>query len=180
MGDLLPVHKRLFYNFAVKNEDASATQGRDIYEDKEFIEIRVPGDRNLIIQRAVQRGGPALLDDTKRFAAHYKAFKDGVSDDVVVGTPLAVFPGITPAQREELAYFKVRTVEHLADLKDDVASGAHFHALKQRAKDYIKTAAGLAPVTAVRAELEEERKRMRSLEQQVEDLKKALKRTSKE
>lgn len=119
-----------FYSKPKYNPDKSAEQNRPIYEDTVYVEIMMPGDKNNIVQR------PALsMRDDLRFPQHYEQFLKGQQDQMV-GTPLKVLPFLSEAQVEELAYFKIRTVEQLADLSDTVNfMGAS--ELKQRAKKFL-------------------------------------------
>ena len=59
------------------------------------------------------------MRDDLRFPEHYKLFKQGQAEQMV-GTPLKVLPFLSEAQIAELEYFKVRTVESLANLSDSV------------------------------------------------------------
>jgi hypothetical protein len=120
-----------FYSKPKYNPDKSAEENRPIYEDTVYVEIMMPGDKNNIVQR------PALsMRDDLRFPKHYEQFLKGQQDQMV-GTPLKVLPFLSEAQVEELAYFKIRTVEQLADLSDTVNfMGAQ--EMKQRAQKFLK------------------------------------------
>lgn len=107
---------KLYVRFYMKprlNAEKSAEANRAIYEDTVYVEIMAPGEKNSIIQR------PAWEQDFVRFAEHYKQFQAGVAEQEV-GTPLKALPFLSESQIEELAYFKVRTVEKLANLSDAV------------------------------------------------------------
>jgi len=107
---------RLHVAFSMRplvNEEESAKAQRPIYEDREFIQIMIPGDKQNIILRVAEDF------DRQRFAEHYAKFKAGASQ--VIGTPLAN-AGIFPASRcEEFAHFGIRTVEQLANANDNLA-----------------------------------------------------------
>jgi hypothetical protein len=120
-----------FYSKPKYNPDKSAEENRPIYEDTVYVEIMMPGDKNNIVQR------PALsMRDDLRFPKHYEQFLKGQQDQMV-GTQLKVLPFLSEAQVEELAYFKIRTVEQLADLSDTVNfMGAQ--EMKQRAQKFLK------------------------------------------
>ena len=106
------LHVRWFMK-ARKDEDASRQAGRAVFKDTEYIEIMVPGDKNNIIQR------PAWAQDYQRFQKQYQQFKAGHADQVT-GTPLKLAPFLSEAQVEELAYFKIRTIEQLANMNDAI------------------------------------------------------------
>jgi hypothetical protein len=120
-----------FYSKPKYNPDKSAEENRPIYEDTVYVEIMMPGEKNNIIQR------PAMsMRDDLRFPKHYEQFMKGQQEQMV-GTPLKVLPFLSEAQVEELAYFKIRTVEQLADLSDTVNfMGAQ--EMKQRAQKFLK------------------------------------------
>lgn len=117
-------------------EDAaeSQRQGRPIFRDVEFIDIRTPGDRDPVVRRATQQ-------DAERFPRHYAAFKNRVEGDIVEGTPLTEWPLISRSVVEELAFFNVRTVEGLVAMSD--ANSQNFMAinsLKEKAKQWLSEA----------------------------------------
>jgi hypothetical protein len=75
-----------------------------------------PGEKLSIIQRPIDGANPP---DSVRFPKHYELFKQGQKEQEV-GTPLKVAPFLTESQVEELAYFKIRTIEQLANMSDSV------------------------------------------------------------
>lgn len=106
---------RLHVRFYMKprlNEHKSAEANRAIYEDTEYVEIMIPGDKHNIVQR------PVWEQDIHRFPVHYDKFKKGLAQ--VVGTPLKAVPFLTEAQVEEYAFFNIRTVEQLAEANDGI------------------------------------------------------------
>ena len=102
-----------FHMRAQRNEEKSKAAGRAIFEDTEYVEIMVPGDKNSIINR------PVVQMDRQRWPKHYAAFRSDGSE-VVTGTPLKLAPFLTNAQVEEFAHFKIRTVEQLANMNDSI------------------------------------------------------------
>jgi hypothetical protein len=101
---------RFFYK-NVENKMASKTQGRPIFKEKTYIEIRVAG------QRDVQACRPATMMDKRRFPAHFEAFEKRM-EPPTEGMPLVEWPKITRTQAEELSFKNVKTVEQLASMKD--------------------------------------------------------------
>jgi hypothetical protein len=122
----------------------SKQEGRPIYEEREFVEILIPGDRRSIVREPVN-------DEHKaRWPREYAAFKDG-RELPLEGTPLANWPNsaINRARVEELAYFNIRTVEHLAAVSDanlpNLGMGAR--ELRAAAQKFLEVAAkGTAPL----------------------------------
>lgn len=111
--------------------------GRPIYDDVEFIEIVTPGDKLNVPKR------PMRAHDKKRFATEYARWVAmGRGDGPLTGTPLKEWPLISRSQVEELAYFKIRTVEELAGTTDGNAQtlGAHYGLLREKAREYLEKA----------------------------------------
>ncbi len=142
-------------------EDAAASQqaGRPIFKDTEFVRIVAPGDKTNVVCR------PARQDDKARFAKQYAAFKRGDIEQVV-GTPLKQWPAITRAMAEEFKHLGVLTVEHLADLRDDVklrVPGAQD--LSRRARAWLEATNGTdSKLIKVQEENNELRARLERLE----------------
>lgn len=113
----------------------SAEENRPIYKDVPHIEIMIPGDKNNIVTAEVWD------QHIRRFPEHWKQFQAGVKEQVV-GTPLRVAPFLTEAQVEELAYFKIRTIEQLADMADSNMSFMGARELQQAAKKYLDKTKG--------------------------------------
>jgi hypothetical protein len=96
---------------AVQMEFASAQAGRPIYEDREFVEIIVPGNRGSVAYE------PVRDEHKQRWPKEYQAFKDG-RELPMEGTPLASWPRVTRSRVEELAFAHIRTVEQYAAVND--------------------------------------------------------------
>jgi hypothetical protein len=133
-----PADAKLWVMFELRPERdtaASGEQGRPIYKDREWIKIKIPGDRD-----EVER--PITEHDKARFSKQYDHWKQ-TGKEAVTGTPLEVWPAITRGQVEELKHFNVRTVEDLAGLSD--ATTQRFmgvQSLKQKAAAFIEAANG--------------------------------------
>jgi hypothetical protein len=125
--------ERLNVRFFIKpSQDRlrSELEGRPIYKDTEFIEIWVPGDKFNINVREVQ------LDDKARFRKKYEDWKAGIVTQV--GTPLKLMPFLSESEVEELAFFKITTVEQLANVNDSAAQSFNgLQGYKAKAKDYL-------------------------------------------
>ena len=145
--DKLHVH---FYMKPRIDIDASSKANRPIYKDVPFVTIMIPGDKNNIVTAEVWDL------HRRRFPAHWEQFLAGVKDQVV-GTPLKVAPFLTEAHIEELAYFKIRTIEQLADLSDANMTWMGAREMKEAAKRYLLTVNGnealLERIKALEAEV---------------------------
>lgn len=124
-----------FYMNSVEDRDETAKAGRPIYIEKEYVEIRSPGNETNIINR------PVMELDKQRFPRHYDLFKKGITD-VLIGTPLAEMLWVKRSMADELRHLKIITVEHLASVNDDVCGRVPgLTDLKQKAIEYLNAAA---------------------------------------
>ena len=122
----------------------SKEAGRPIYEDREFVEILIPGDRRSM---AVE---PVSDEHKARWPKEYEAFRAG-KEAPLEGTPLADWPNssLTRARVEELAHFNIRTVEHLAQVNDTQLGnlGMGARALREAARKFLEVSrAGTGPL----------------------------------
>jgi hypothetical protein len=117
---------------SVQDKVETLAQGRPIFKEVVYIDIRIPGERDSAFC------GPATRQHVERFPEHYRAFRNRTSDEEVVGTPLAEWPLVTRSQVEELAFFNVKTVEDLVNMPD---SSNHqimgINTLKAKAKEFL-------------------------------------------
>ena len=133
-----------FYLNPRKDEAASEAEGRPIFKEVEYISISVPGDRSS------ERNRPARQKDKERFPEHYRRFKAREEQEVMEGTPLSEWPGLTRAQVEEMKFFKILTVEQLAGMSDANTSNIMGMAvLKQKAQKYLEAAKDNAAAEAL-------------------------------
>ena len=141
----LPVQ---FYMGAIPDDDATTKEGRPIFRDVECIKIFNSKDN--IVDR------PVRDTDKQRWPGAYNAWKQGGDGEPgATGTRLAHWPLMTRAQVEEFKFFKVFTVEQLAELPDVTAQkimGAV--QLKQLAKLTVEASKGEEPFRRMQGELE--------------------------
>ena len=139
-----------FHVKAVEQTFRSQQEGRPIYEEQEFVEILIPGDRRSMVVERVN-------DEHKaRWPREYEAFKAG-REAPLEGTPLRNWPNsqMTTARVEELVYFNIRTVEELAAVSDlhlpNLGMGGR--SLRQAAITFLEVSAkGTAPLERMVAE----------------------------
>lgn len=157
----LPVKFRMD---AIKDDAASELAGRPIYRDAEFIQIFK--SRNDVIDREVRD------TDRQRWPRAYAAWKQtGESEPGAIGTKLDYWPQMTRSQVEEFKYFKIFTVEQLAELPDNQVqkiSGAV--RLKSLAQLYVESAKGEEPFLRMHAELQKRDGEIAFLKKEVERL----------
>ena len=121
---------------------ASDKAGRPIYEDREFVQIMVVGERGFSAYE------PVSEEHMKRWPEEYRAFKEG-KEAPLSGTPLADWPTVTRSRVEELAFFHIRTVEDLAGVNDAQLQKVGMGSREQRekARTFLEVAAkGTAPL----------------------------------
>jgi hypothetical protein len=151
-----------FYIHPVHDEEKSAEEGRPIFNDLEYVEIRTPGNETNIIRTPVNE----LLK--RRFSAQYRAFKAGEIEQNT-GTPLSEVPWITRSQVEELSYLRISTIEILSEVNDDICTRhPGLFKLKQRAQLYVQQAKESAPNLRLQKENEDMKARLDSLEETIQ------------
>jgi hypothetical protein len=151
-----------FYLRPVQSATKSAEAGRPIFDDREFVEIRAPGNATTTIDR------PVSDMDRARFPRQYALFKAGAAEQVI-GTRLTEVPWITRSQVEELSYLKILTVEQLSVVADQACTAVPgLYELKRRATSFLEAAEKAAPFTALAAE-------NTALKNEVETLKQTVK-----
>jgi len=125
-----------FFVEPLKNDARSAQEGRPIFEDVEWISIMSPGSRN-----EVRR--PTRPGDLERFPQHYARFKAREEQEIIDGTPLTEWTGITRSQAEELKFWNILTVEQLANCSDqNTQNFKGLVTLKQSAIKFLEAAEG--------------------------------------
>ena len=123
---------RFFYK-NVENKLESQAQGRPVFLEKTYIEIRVAG------QRDVQSCRPVTFADKQRFPRHFEAFEKRM-EPPTEGMPLIEWPKITRTQAEELSFMNVKTVEQLASMKDsNIQQFMNGYKLKEQAVKWLET-----------------------------------------
>jgi len=159
-----------FFKKARQDMDKTKEAGRPIFVEAEFIQIMVPGDKSHAIVRPVSYG------DRQRFARQYEAWTKHQVSETLVGTPLESWNQLSLAQVEEFRYFGVRTVEHLALLRDDVMlkmPGAV--ELKKKAVTFLDAAKEAAPLSQMQAALEKRDTEIAALQNALKEQGDALK-----
>lgn len=141
-----------------------AGQGREIYVNQDWVEIRVPGDKDEIRQRQVR------AEDKRRFAEEWAAYKAN-REAPLVGTPLDKLPFLTKAQVMEFRAAGIRTAENLRDMPDSVSQKfMGINSVRARIKDFLAAAEGVAVSEQYRAELETRDAQIATLQKQMQEL----------
>lgn len=162
-----------FHLAPMVNQGKSDQEGRPIFEDKEFIRILMPGNKDSIIDR------PITDMDKARFADRYAKWK-AQEKELVEGTLLESVARdpmlrLNPSQIAELQYFNIRTVEQLAEVPDVQAQKfMGIQVLKAAAKKYLEASKDNAQTTRLEAELEQRDHKIAALEVALTDLQERL------
>lgn len=168
-----------FFIKPVQNMAASKEHGRPIFDDVEWVEIRLPGDKLTVFVDTVWRNDPETGEQVpnggvpgfmpppyvERWPDIYAKFKAGLVQ-AQSGTPLEEWPIMSASKVAELKALNIYTVENLADLTDGYLGrlGMGGRALRDQARAYIAEAKDLAQASAVAAENAELRERLARLE----------------
>lgn len=154
-----------FYIEAVQHSAKSEAAGRPIFEDREYVEIRIAGDNKSVVVRKVSE------EDKQRWPTAYAAFKNGL-EAPVEGTPLHHWPALSVSQVAELRALNINTVEALAALSDTGISKIGFNGrvMVAKAKAFLDTAKGTADAQKMAAENEALRADIEMLKEQIKAL----------
>jgi hypothetical protein len=158
-----------FYRKPVMHHAKSKDAGRAIYDEVDYIRIHTPGDKSSVIDK------PITALDIQRFSDRYNKWKAGQAE-AVTGTPLTALPGITPSKAEEYKFFKIVTIEQLADAPDNLGQKfMSFQQDKTRAKAFMEVAANNAPIEKMNEELQKRDQVIEDMQAQLEALKAQIK-----
>jgi hypothetical protein len=147
----------------VQNTFRTQQEGRAIYDEKEFVEIIVPGERGSLVFEEVTD------EHRARWPRQYDAFKRGL-EPPTDGTPIEQWPPISQAKALELRSVNVRTVENLADVDDARLRnlGPGGFELRKQAQVWLDAAKnGAAPIARLVAENQRLRDDKADLERQL-------------
>ena len=158
-----------FFRKPVLQPGKSREAGRAVYEEVDYVRIHVPGDKSSVIER------PVSQQDQFRFADRYAKWKAG-QEEAVTGTPLSALPGMSPSKVEEYKFFKLVTVEQLAEANDNLgAKFMSFQQDKQRAKAFLEVAKNNAPIEKMNEELAKRDAELEDLREQVKAMQASMK-----
>lgn len=156
----------IFFRDILKDDDKSISEGRPIYYDTDWLRIHIPGDPTNVIVR------PASEQDKRRFPVQWGRYQQGMKDEEQIqGTPLKEWPMVSRAQVEELRYFKLFTVEHLADVSDTVKLRVPgLTKLAQQARIWLEKASHTAVAAQHQQTIDTQANRIEVLERTVRTL----------
>lgn len=121
-----------FFTKNVENKLESEKQGRPVFKEKVYIEIRVAGKRD------AQACRPVTHADKQRFPEHWAAYEKR-AEPPTEGMPLMEWGLISRSQAEELSFLHIKTVEQLASVTDtNLQSFRGGYALRERAQKWLE------------------------------------------
>jgi hypothetical protein len=142
----------------------SREAGRAVYEERDFVRIFVPGDKTSVVVE------PMHAINQQRFGDRYAKWKAGQAE-AVTGTPLSALPGMSMSKVEEYKFFKLLTVEQLAEANDNLGQKfMSFHQDKNRAKAFLEVAKNNAPIEKMTEELQKRDAEIDELRSMIEAL----------
>ena len=166
----------MFFHQSKKNEVKSLAEGRDIHDDIEMCEIRIPGSKDVKHFPATElspikiynqfTGSEHKITYAERFKHQYQQFKANAAQ-TKTGTPLDLLPTLTVARRAELRAQSIYTVEQLAQIDGQELKnlGGGGREMKNLAMEFIAESKATAPSKQLIAELEGLRARNAVLEE---------------
>jgi hypothetical protein len=177
MADTPHLHIEFFVE-AEENPALTREAGRPIFEDREFIRIRIVGDpKSSLIAPA--HSSPSRDPQTgmavtyaEKYPEHYRYFKANLDQQAAAGTPLTEVPWLTAAKRAELKALNILTVEGLAGLDGTMLGriGMGARELKNKAEAWLNSAAGSANDSRLAAELAARDEQIEALQRQMAEL----------
>lgn len=145
----------LVYKFAkrsVQNQEESAQKGHPVFDDKDYIQILVPGDANSKVDREIR----AADLQNPEIAKLYEHWKRGL-EAPLTGTPLEQWPVVNAAQVDTLRVVNIRTVEQLAEVSDQNVThlGMGYDTLRKQAANWLAAAKDASHLTKMQAQHDE-------------------------
>lgn len=129
-----------FYSRPVQNMVETQKQGRPIFEDRDYVQIFLPGDSLNCPDK------PVTDEHIARFPLHWAHYKNTRGDSREIGTPLSQWPLLTASQVEELKAIKFYTVESIAGASDaqianiGMCGGMNPMSFRSRAQAFLQAA----------------------------------------
>lgn len=125
----------------------SIEAGREIYEDREFVEILIKGqDKQAVVEEVKPH-------HKQKYPVAYMAFKQS-RELPIVGTPIEQLPGVGPSLAHTLKGLNIRSIEDMAGVGDNEIV---LQAIGMGARDLVKRSkAWLDKTSATTVSLQEE------------------------
>ena len=158
----------LFEEILEKNEKRSTEMGMPQFDSRLFIKIVAPGSKDEHVTPFIEDRFRKRPDwpDVEAAYIRYKSAKEG--KPILHGYPIEEWPPISRSMAAEFRYHNIYTVEDIAGVSDSNMKilGLYGRKLRDQACDFLKKAAGEAPLLELRAKFEQLEERCKYLEDQ--------------
>jgi hypothetical protein len=145
----------------------SKEAGREIFEDREFISIRIRGqDKSNVVREVTEQ-------DKRRFPRAYAAFKANVTQ-ARVGTPIERLAAVSPTQIYMFKQHNITTVEDLSEVADQYLQnlGPGSRDLQRQAKEFLSN--GKVANAELEAKVDEQSAQLKQALELIQQLKQQL------
>ncbi len=152
-----------FFMMPVRMGFKSEQAGYEIWEDIPFLRIFMSGGN--VHERK------ATAQDKQNYSQHWAAFETG-QKQAQSGTPLEMWPVMTPARVMSLKLLNIFTVQNLAEAPDTVVQhiGMGGLDLREKARTFVAAAEGNAPIAALQAENAQLKTQLDAMQKQMADI----------
>jgi hypothetical protein len=150
-----------FFNEADPHPGLSAEAGRPVHVNREKVKIINPGSRDETVTRVTE-------EIIAQYPEEYRRWKE-TARNAIEGTPLEMWPVMTPALVLDLKYQNIFTVESLATCSDIAIQklGHGFLDLRQKARAYLEVAKDTAAVQKYASDNEQLRRDIEMLKAEI-------------
>ena len=154
-----------FYQESIQLGFQSEAAGHPVFEDRDFIEINIPGDQSNVIVRE------ATDNDKKVHASLFAQYKAGLTPSIE-GVPVEEWSRLTRAQANNYKALNFLSVEQIAEMSDTAAGKVGMGAFADRtaAKAYLELAKDSALAQKQAIIIERQDNEMADLKRQVAEL----------
>jgi hypothetical protein len=156
-----------FGMFPKLDQKKTREAGHEVYEEVEFIKIRVPGDRFF------EYFQPATEGHRRRFPVAYRSFKERTQGRTgLVGLPIDQWPSINRSQAMTLKSAGIHTVEELAAVGEQNVDrlGINGRAMRDTARTYLAAAKDSAETARIAAERDALQAQLKAMQDQINGL----------
>lgn len=155
-----------FFVRPVQNPERSKAAGHPVFEDREWVKIVTPGDKNSWVERK------ATDVEKRRFPRTYAAFKSMEHQTAVDGFRIEEWPQVTRAMAMTLKAAHIDTVEALAQVSDGHIDkiGHNGRALRSKAQAFVALSRDTAAAQNFKAESDKKDLAIADLQRQLNDL----------
>lgn len=155
-----------FFIRPVQNPERSKAAGHPVFEDREWVKIVTPGDKNSWVERK------ATDIEKRRFPKTYAAFKTMEHQQAVNGFRIEEWPQVTRAMAMTLKAAHIDTVEALAQVSDGHIDkiGHSGRDLRAKAQAFLVVSKDTAAAQNFKAESDKKDATLLDMQRQINEL----------